>query len=228
MGIGVGSFADASRMAIRSATNPLDKCTIVSIMHKGYVSRKHTLEPGIFRVPSGTIEKPGILCVGPSSWFLDTDPDRPIAEIVTNSTQVAESIINDYIVGLLAFDRNGSMPGVFWVLGEKTQAQVIKDHQPELKKYDAFQKTWYRNLVGLADSLWAQSNGNPLTISDDFRIAASVLGLNKPWINAFSTVELIACVLCGKLRDPGFPICANCNHIVDPDKYKSLGLKKVE
>src|SRR3990167_1389770 len=228
MAIGIGSFANASRTAIRSATNPLDRCTIVSLMHKGFTSRKPTLEPGIFFIPSGSMEKPGIAVIGPSSWFLDTDPDREIAEIVTPSNIVAESVVNDYVNGLLAFDRNGSMPGLFWVLGEKTQAQILKDHQPELKRYDTFQRQWYRNLVGLADSLLAQSNGNPLTISDDFRIAASVLGLNKPWINAFSSVELVACKLCGKLRDPNYPICANCNHIVDPEAYAKLGLKKVE
>ena len=228
MPIGIGSFADANRTAIRSAVNPLDKCTIVSLLHKGYTAKKPTLEPGIFKVPAGTIDNPGILIVGPSSWFLDTDPERPVAEIVTASNLVAESVVNDYVNGLLGYDRNGSMPGVFWVLGEKTKLQVIKDHQDLIKKYHNYQLSWYRNLVNMADALWAQSNGNPLTISEDFRKAAEVLGLNKPWKDAYTTEELIKCVLCGKLRNPEYPICPHCNHIVDAEKYKALGLKKVE
>lgn len=228
MPIGMGTFAEPNRAAIRLPVNPMDKCTIVSIMHKGFTSKKPTLEPGIFEVPSGTIEKPGILIVGSSSWFLDTDPERPVAEIVTSSPLVAESIVNDYVNGLLGYDKNGSMPGVFWVPGEKNQSDIIKNYQVELKRYEQFQRRWFENLILMADSLWSSSNGNPNTISDDFRAAASVLGRNKPWLNAFSTVELIACILCGKLRDPNYPICASCNHIVDEVKYKALGLKKVD
>ena len=52
------------RRLIRSARNPMDKCTIVSIFPKEINEIKHTIEPGRFVIPPGTFEKPAVLTVG--------------------------------------------------------------------------------------------------------------------------------------------------------------------
>jgi hypothetical protein len=226
MAIGIGSFAAPTQRAIRSQTNPLDKCTIISIMKKGYSTHKVTLEPGFFNVPAGSIEKPGILVVGSSSWWLNTDPERELAEIVTSSIEVARSVVEDYLSYLLGTGPNAK-PGLFYVLGEHKQEEIIKKFKPELDKAAIEQKNWYQNLVLMGDMLWAQSHGNPLTISEDFRIAANELGIHKSWMESYNVVELVKCVMCGNLRNPEFPICSSCNHIIDQEKYKKLGITKV-
>lgn len=226
MAIGVGAFAAPIQRAVRSQSNPLDKCTIVSIMKKGYRTHKHTLEPGIFEVPSGTIEKPGILVVGSSSWWLNTDPEREMAEIVTSSVQVAESVVNDYLNGLYETGPN-SNPGLFYVLGEHKVEDIVKKYSLELKDAAIKQKNWFQRLIIMGDQLWAQSNGNPLTIFEDLRIAANELGLEKPWMESYAVVELIKCIACGNLRNPNYPICSSCNHVIDVEKFKALNIQKV-
>jgi uncharacterized OB-fold protein len=77
----------------------------------------------------------------------------------------------------------------------------------------------------MADALWSRSNGNPLTISDEMKLAARELNLvNKEWLKDSQTMELVRCKACGSLKNPLYPICANCKSIDNPDKAKELGL----
>ena len=86
------------------------------------------------------------------------------------------------------------------------------------------QKKWFLELVKLADIL-SRSNGNPLSISDDARLACKELNIqNKPWLGDLQASELVRCIACGNLRNPQFPICSVCKAIVDKDKAKELGL----
>ena len=58
------------------------------------------------------------------------------------------------------------------------------------------------------------------------RMAADMRGVKdtKPWMQNYVASQLIPCVACGNLRNPLYPVCSSCNTIVDPGKFKELGL----
>ena len=211
----VGEVVNLShRRVIKSAKNPMDKCTIVSIFPVAIEDHKYTIEPGKFNIPSGTFENPSISVIGSSSWWREIDLDQPMLEIPVSSIQVANSIINDYCNGLLGCNMSDSKPGLFFVMGELSLSDIKLKYRNELDKSKASQDNWFKILVRIADSLWARSNGNPLVIWDMMRLAAKSLNMNdKPWLQDFQTVEMIKCVACGGLRNPEFPICPSCKTI---------------
>lgn len=228
----VGTFPgiiDINRMTIRAPVNPLDKSTVVSIYPKEIDEVKHTIQPGRFIVPPGSYDKPSILVVGPSSWWKEVDEHQPLLEIPVSSIQIADSIIKDYCNGLLACDMANSMPGIFYIPGDLKVIDLVKSYKHELDKALVRQRNWYSQLIKFADALWARSNGNPLTISDDMRLAAKELNLQtKDWMKDFQMVDMVRCIACGSLRNPMFPVCPTCKAISDPIKAKELGLEFVK
>ena len=224
----VGEFPGISspnRRTIRAPVNPLDKSTIVSILPKPISERKATIQPGFFDLKPGTFENPSILVVGPSSWWREVDEGQPLLEIPVSSIQIADSIVKDYCNGILACDMDTQMPGLFYIPGELTVERLKKEHAPLLLKAQAKQKKWFLELVRIADILWSRSNGNPLSISDDARLACKELNIqNKPWLGDIQTAELVRCVACGNLRNHAYPICPTCKAIADPELAKKLGI----
>ena len=213
------------RNAIPAQRNPLDKCTIVSLYPRDIVEVKHTLTPGKFKVPGGSSENPGILVVGSSSWWKDAGDDTSLIEILVGSILIAESIIRDYCNGLIECDMGDSMPGMFFVLGEHDQQDILHNYQDKIKIYEAKQRNWFTRIIAVADSLWAKTNGNPFSIPDDARIGAELLGKkDRPWMGSFRTVEVIACVACCQMRNPQFPVCPACHNIVDRKLAEELGI----
>src|ERR1035437_3715462 len=133
-----------SRKVIRSAKNPMDKCTIVSIFPKEIDEVKHTIEPGHFHIPSGTYEEPAILVVGSSSWWREIDVDQPMLEIPVSSIQIADSVIKDYCNGMLGCNMGDAMPGLFFVLGEHSVFDIKTKYKKELDKVKIKQDNWYK------------------------------------------------------------------------------------
>jgi hypothetical protein len=220
-----GLISNANRRTIRAPINPMDKSTVVSILPKPISERKVTVQPGVFELAPGTYENPSILVVGPSSWWREIDENQPLLEIPVSSIQIADSIVRDYCNGLLAANMGDQMPGLFYLPGEWTVDKLKKEQKPLLDKALAMQKKWFLELVKIADILWARSNGNPLSISDDARLACKQLNIqNKPWLGDLQAAELIRCVACGALRNPQFPICGTCKAIADPELAKKLNL----
>jgi hypothetical protein len=184
------------------------------------------MQPGFFDIPPGTFENPAILVVGPSSWWREVDENQPLLEIPVSSIQVADSIVRDYENGLLACNMADQAPGLFYVPGEYTVERVKKEHSPLLSKAQAAQKKWFLELVRIADILWSRSNGNPLSISDDARLACKELNIhNKPWLGDIQQAELVRCMACGALRNANFPICQTCKAIADPELAKKLNIQ---
>lgn len=224
----VGTFPGigSNRRTIRATTNPFDKSTVVSIYPKEINERKPTIQPGNFHIDAGTYNNPALLVVGPSSWWKDIDEDQPLLEIPCSSVQIADSIVRDYCNGLLACDMGDTMPGLFYIPGDINLFKLKKEYSHLLDKALENQKRWYAVLVKLGDIGWSRSNGNPVTISDDMKLAARELQLeNKPWLKDFQTMQMVNCVACGALRNPLFPVCQSCKAIIDPEKAKELNIK---
>ena len=228
----VGEFpglVPTNRRTIRAPVNPMDKSTVVSILPKVINERKATIQPGFFHIDAGSLENPAILVVGPSSWWREVDEHQPLLEIPVSSIQIADSIVRDYANGLLACNMADQMPGMFYVPGEYTVERVKKEHGPLLQQANIRQRSWYKELIRIADILWSRSNGNPLSISEDARLACAELNIsNKPWLSDKQSMELIRCVACGSLRNPAFPVCQSCHAVVDKKKAEELGLTFVK
>lgn len=212
----VGEFSAGlnKRRLIRAMKNPMDRCTIVSILPKEIDEVKFTIEPGKFHIPAGTYEQPSTLVVGPSSWWKDIDIEQPMLEIPVSSIQIANSIITDYSNGMLGCDMSTAMPGLFFVLGEVKLVEIRMRYKEKLEETKIRQDNWFKILINIADSLWARSNGNPLTVSDEMRLAAKCLNLiDKPWLRDFARIAMVKCKACGALKDPEFPVCGTCRAI---------------
>lgn len=226
MAYGIGGIQNQKRL-IRAQPNPLDKSTVVSIYPKAIYERKPTIQPGEFRIPAGTYDKPAILVVGSSSWWRDTENDMAL-EIPHWSTQIANSIVDDYCSGLHCCNMGDAKPGLFHLPGELTVIEVKTNHKADLDRANEKQKNYFKALILEADISWARTNGNPIAISDEMRLAAQEMGAkDKPWIKDFTTYEMTSCPMCGTLRNSAYPICHNCKSVLDPEKAKALGLKFV-
>lgn len=220
-------FAMRNKQTHRAPVNPMDKSSVISIFPKEIKEKKCTIQPGEFLIPAGTPDNPAIFLVGPSSWWREIDEDQPLLEIPVSSIQVAASIVNDYCNAILASNMDDQMPGLFYLPGEWNLIKLRTDPVgiAMLTKYKAAQNKWFLETIKIADILWARSNGNPLAISQDARLACQYLNItNKPWLGDLQTSELIRCVACGALRNPAFPICQTCKAIVDPARAKELNL----
>ena len=224
----VGEFpglAQSNRRTIRAPVNPMDKTTVVSILPKWISERKATIQPGFFDIPPGNLENPSVLVVGPSSWWREVDENQPLLEIPVSSIQIADAIVRDYCNGLLACNMSDQMPGLFYVPGELTAARLKAEHLSLLVDAQTKQKKWFMELIRLADILWSRSNGNPLSISDDARLACREMNITqKPWLGDMQTAELVRCTACGSLRNSLFPVCPTCKAVVDSEKAGKLGI----
>lgn len=214
---------------ISAPKNEFDKSTIVSIFPQALHEKKWTLEPGIFDIPAGSLAAPATLIVGPSSWWKAIHDEGSLLEIPTGSAIIAHSVVNDFCNSVDLYNRERSSPGLFAIAGRAlSREEVKKECATELKIADEKQRNWYKLLIDVGDMLWSHSNGNPRSVNDLARLAARELNVkNKPWMANDIAVTLINCVACGSLRNPNYPICQACHHIVDQELYKKLNLAKV-
>lgn len=213
-----------SRIAIRSTVNPYDKATIFSIYPQEIHETKLTIQPGDFVIPAGRPDRPSTLTIGPSSWWRDVDLDQPLLEIPVSAVVVADSIVKDYCNARLGSNMGDCLPGIFYMPGELNVAQLVEMYPQMLEAAIIKQRNWFNVLIKLGDALWARTNGNPLSIPDDMRIACKEMGVTRDWSVNFARVEMIPCVACGQLRNPNFPICQHCKNVVDKKKADELGL----
>lgn len=227
----VGSFPnmrDLNRRTIRGPVNPLDKSTIVSVYPRPIKFKNVTLSPGRWYMPPGDMETPSILVIGPSSWFRDVGLDEPLIEIMQSSVQIAEALVKDYLNGVFACNMHDSMPGLFFVPGKMTLTKIKEEYSDLLGNAVRCQLNYYRTLVKYADSLWARSNGNPLAVNDEMRMAARALGLrDKDWMKDHVSVGMVPCFACGEFKNPNFPICKTC-HTVDPNHPLAGQVRRID
>jgi hypothetical protein len=224
----VGEFPGISglrRRTVRGPVNPLDKSTIVSIYPREINEVKYTITPGTFCIGPGSYENPALLVVGPSSWWREIDEEQPLLEIPVSSIQIADSVVKDYCNGILGCNMADAMPGLFYVPGEHTVKTLRASFQHELDRANTRQRAFYSTMIKMADALWARSNGNPLAISDDMRMAANEMNLKtKDWMKDYQMVDMVRCQMCGALKNPLYPVCASC-HAIDVNHPKAKEVK---
>jgi|SRR6185295_10429865 len=223
--VGNAPWHDIRRKTVRAPINPLDKATVFSIYPVPIHEKKITLQPGVFDLAAGSYDNPAHLVVGPSSWWRELSLEEPLLEIPVSAILIGESIVRDYCNGLVECDMNENMPGIFFMPGIVTPEALKALHKPILDRAAEKQKNWYLKLVEAADILWARTSGNPLSISNDMRIAAAELSLTKDWMKNYTQMDLVRCKACGTLNNASIIVCPNCKVILDPEKFKTLGLE---
>ncbi len=216
-----------SRMAERSTPNPYDKATIFSIYPQEIKEIKRTIYPDIYIIPPGTPKAPSRLVVGAASWFRDVGIDEPLLEIPTSAVMVAESIVRDYQNSRIGSNMGDAVPGIFFVPGEIDLKGLVSQYPQELERSIQRQMRWYEILVKQADSLWAVTNGNPIAIPEDCKLACKELSWSRDWATDFKRITMEPCPACGQLRNPLFPICGSCKFVVDKKKAQELGIISV-
>ena len=204
--------------------NPYDKATIFSIYPQEIIEIKRTVHPDRYVIPSGTEKTPSRLVIGSGAWVRDVGIDEPLLEIPISSVVLAQSIVNDYLNSRLASTAGAASPGLFWLPGEISLKELIEKHIKALELAIANQRAWFDLLIKQGDSLWARTNGNPVAIPEDCKIACRELGRTKDWALDFKRMEMEPCPACGQLRNPLFPICASCKYVADPKKAAEMGL----
>ena len=215
------------RFPQRYPDNPADRCSVFSIYPKEVDEIKHTIQPGRFIIPAGSEEQPSRLLVGHSSWWKEIDPEQPYLEIPNSSLQVAESIVKDYCNGIIGCNMDTAMPGLFYIPGKISVEQLKNDYASTLEKAIRRQFNFWHQVIELTDILWANTGGNPLSVSGDARLACKQLGIeNKDWMQNFQNQGLVRCIACGTLRNPSFPVCGTCNRVVDHELAAKLGLTR--
>jgi hypothetical protein len=213
------------KRAIRAPINPMDRSTIISVYPREIDETKVTLSPSRWIIPAGSPDKPSLTIIGPSSWWREIDEEQPLLEIPVSSILIAESIVRDWMNGLVGCDMSNAMPGIFYVPGEFTLPEVASKYGKAIQNAIVRQKNWYDVLLKLGDALWARSRGNPMVITDDMRLAARETGATKDWMQSFQAQGMVRCKACGTLKNPDYPVCPNCHAIDDPEKAAKLGIK---
>lgn len=213
---------------LKQPKNPMDRCTIVSIFPCVVEDRKVTLDPGYFKIEAGSFQNPAVLIVGSSSWYRAMYETNEVLEIPNSSILIAEDLINGYCNSAPDAIVGAAIPGLFYVVGEKTQADIKLNHKTELEAARIKQNAYWKNCINSADKMWARSNGNPMAISDQARIAVRELGIDpksKPWMGTIEGLANIAnCPACGAMINKQFPVCSNCKTVIDKKRAEELGL----
>lgn len=211
------------RRTVRAPISPIDRATIFSIWPRDIHIEKITIEPNKYLIPKGTVDTPGRLVVTPASWWREDHMNDALIEMPEDSVKIARSVVNDYVNSIL-YTNPECRIGVFFIPGDISVAVLKDKHKEELENARRRQIVWFQRQVEAADVGWSRTNKNPLAISDDAKLAATELKLNKEWMNATNLVEMITCIACGGLRNPLFPICNNCKNIVDRPLAIKVGL----
>jgi hypothetical protein len=212
----------------RQPVNPLDKCTIVSVFPKDIYDSKPMVFPGVFAMKAAKENDFNTLIVGPSSWWKEMEEGQPPLEIIHSSIQMAESFIKDYCAQI-GVEYGSKMPGLFFVPGAVSKDEILKKYSNKLDEYRDKQKEFFHNLVKLADIMFARTNGNPITISDDARLAANYLGMkDKPWLLDYQTMEKSPCKFCGEFINPKYPVCKHCHCVIDVELANKMNIRFTE
>ena len=123
----------------------------------------------------------------------DLGEDKHISSLVI----YAKDIAKDY-AGILSGATDRTDRGVFVPEGTEPTEAEIKVAREKLAK-------WAEATVRKADVMWSQS-GKISDISDDAKLAAGFISVEREWAKDFVAVEKIECPACGESMNKGAKI----------------------
>jgi len=164
--------------------------------------------PGSFvmpAVPKGEVE---VLVLRSADAPYYVDYERGSIKMHGDPELVLKSVVEDYIRATI-YVTVDAHPGLFYVLGDKTQADIKKDHRVELENANRKQNNWFEKLVKAADDTWQRVRRHNV-ISDQHRIAAHRLGLKREWADILAPSDTVECEYCTTLISGKAVVCPQC------------------
>lgn len=193
--------------------------TVVSIYPLETKISKPNIVPSMFKFPASSEEN--------RSYYKFTDEEKaqPYTHVYGGSDtgwirrdipvkKVAESVVNDFIGSCMYVD-SGCHPGFFHVQGDFSLD--VPEHKEALSKAIQAQDAYFRAVVRVADSLWAQLP-DPMQIGDLHRTAAKYHGVTREW-SVEPGLTTKTCPGCGSVVRSFAVICPTCSFILRPDKF---------
>jgi len=188
------------------------KCTVVSFVPFELLEAKPGLIPPAFLIEKSDGKTPTIIHVGNSLHYVYLDDTRGSLPVRGPSDIVAESIVRDYVDSQLGIDEF-SAPGLFWVPGEYTIAEIKVKFKDEIKSALDKQHNWFTNCCRIADDDWNKYHQHNV-ISSAQRLMAEMLGysaVEHPWMAAVRKSEMPKCNACfSLLNDAAQTVCHVC------------------
>ena len=202
-------------------------CTIASLVPFPIREEKPGLIPSTFEIPASDMKYPMTLTVGTARHYVYLDQDRGSLPVRTASTEVAESVVVDYIASQQRVGPD-AQPAIFWVPGDKNPDQILIENHKEITDVLRKQSNWFTLVCQQADDDWAKYHRHTV-VSDIQRKMAQILGWNPEqheWMAPDVTAVGIRCPACGTLALMGAAVCSQCQCILDPERYSTLQFAK--
>ena len=195
--------------------------TVVSMLPYAIKEVKPNIIPGYFQIPASRNGLPALLHVGSAIHWLESPfPKQPSIKMTELSTQMARSIVNDFVEAQICLDSDAA-PGLFWIEGHVELDEVLKRHGDKVKAAEERQKRWFIRLVREADDDWAKSKSNK-AISDIQRYAARTLNLDREWLSTTLESIMEKCPMCKGFVEQGAIIHSICGYILNPTEYAKM------
>lgn len=198
-------------------------CTVVSLVPFELNEFKPGLLPARYCIPASDGREPQVLHIGTARHYVYLDEARGNLPVRDSATEVARSIVEDYITSQLQVTEV-ARPGLFWVVGKFSAAEVKLQFKDRLIQISKGQNNWLTNICTLADDDWNKYHQHNV-VSDFQRKAAQMIGW-KPeqhlWMAPLTTTQGFSCPACGNLTSQATVVCLSCKCILDPEKYKTL------
>lgn len=210
----------------------MSKSTIVSIVPFPITEFKPGIYPGNFEIKGSKNNIPEILVISDSIYHVEIDENRTIT-VKCPSEDIAKSIIEDYVISNIAFDREeDAAPGIFWKAGVYDLGGVLGKLKEDLDIAKERQQRWFKKLVEMADDDWEKTRQHR-SISDIQRYAAKWMNLERPWIistiiNTAPVVETVKCIACQSSISKEAIVCPQCRCILNMEKYKTIQFSEVK
>ena len=210
------------------STTPVDLfCTVVSLVPFDIREEKPGLIPNSFFLPASDMKVPQVLKIGTARHYVYLDQDRGHLPVRNPSTEVAASIVRDYITSQLRVGPD-SQPALFWVPDVKMPSQIMAENADLVKEALKKQITWFTLVCQQADDDWTKYHRHTV-VSDVQRKMARLLGWSPEqheWMTSDLITTGIRCPACGTLGVPGAAVCAQCQCVLDSERYKNLQFAK--
>lgn len=202
-------------------------CTVVSIFPFQTMEFKPGLSNGRFIIPAAP-EGDFIVVHISDSFYMERQlgTDRSL-KIPVLAEDIAKSIINDFSDTHVG-SSDGAKPGMFFVPGKLSKAEILSKHKIELEAAKKSQINWLTNLVALADDDFSRFHQVKM-INDTQKYAARFLKLEREWLidytaNLEDANNSTKCEACQTVISKLVVKCASCGYIRDKVKAMEMGL----
>lgn len=151
---------------------------------------------GQYQLPAYTEDDPNgfaSVVIQPGYDKYDLGEDKHISALSIPAKEIAK----DY-AGILAGSTSLTDRGVFVPEGDAPTKEEILAARKKLE-------AWAKDTVGKADRMWAQTQ-KITDISDDAKLAANTLSIERTWAQDWDPVEKINCPACNEPMNKGAKI----------------------